>query len=57
MLAVMTAVSSARDACATAGRCGARRRLLDYANQCILTAVDGHLPIYYVQPDTYRLKR
>ena len=27
-------------------------RLLDYANQCILTAVDGHLPIYYIQPNT-----
>jgi hypothetical protein len=47
MLAVMTAVSSARGACATAGRCDARRRLSDHANRSILAVVDGHLPIYY----------
>ena len=57
----MIAVSSARGACTTAGRCGARRRLSDRANRCILAVVEGHVPIYYtamkVEPGTHRPKR
>jgi hypothetical protein len=57
----MLAVSSARGACATAGRCDARRRLSDHANRCILAVVDRHVPLYStaqeVEPDTHRPKR